>query len=45
MKNEKRKQRASPHSNKINLPFEEAIRRALQTKPKKRQKPEPKPTS
>jgi hypothetical protein len=30
--------RNGPHSNKIDLPFDEAVRRLLQTKPKARRK-------
>ena len=38
MKHERSKQRSSPHANKIDLPFDEAVRRLLQMKPKARRK-------
>lgn len=36
---DRKKPRAGPHSNKIDLPFDEAVHRLLKTKPKPKKKP------
>ena len=46
MEEKKKRQRLSKHANKIDLPFEEAVRRLVNFKPKpkpKRDQPENKP--